>query len=232
MADGVEERGKCDGTIPGICNYQDLWAADDGAWAWMQFAAPPLKDSEGVLQADPDTNQLFLFGGLVSGAKSNMLLAYTVATNTWAKLLPSGTKPMPLDAPAMIYHPLAKKLVIWGGQYGPNVNQTYNNQIFLYDPATNSYSQPSPTNPPPGDKFAAMDYDSLRNLIVVYDKVNFRVYGYSLEQNAWTDFGTTGGPPLTTSSPLQSVSMVYDPISDTHIAFDVARNNVWHLKLP
>lgn len=232
LTDGVEDRGSCTGVIPGTCTYRDLWAWDDSSYTWSQFAAPPIKDVEGTLQADPDTNQLFLFGGLVSGARSNMLLRYDVATNSWVKLSPTGTKPMPLDAPTMVYHPLARQLVIWGGQYGPNANRTYNNQIFLYDPATNSFSQPNPSSPPPGDKFGAMDYDSLRNLMILYNKVNFRVYGYSLEQNTWTDFGITGGPPLTLSSPLQSVSMVYDPVSDTHIAFDVAHGDVWQLKLP
>lgn len=88
------------------------------------------------------------------------------------------------------------------------------------------------SNAPPGDKFGAMDYDSARNLIVVYDKINFEVYTYSLELNVWTDTGISGGPPLTLSGPLQSVSMAYDPISDHHYAFDVAHIDVWQLTLP
>lgn len=232
MVDGVEDRGNCTGVIPGTCTYRDLWAWDDSAQTWSQLATPPFKDVEGVFVAAPDFNQLYLFGGLVSGTKSNAVAVYDVGSNTWKKLAPTGAIPPPLDAPTGVYHPLAKKLVFWGGQYGPNINKTYTNQIFVFDPATGAFSQPTMTNPAPGDKFGALDYDSRRNLLVLYDKVDFEVYTYSLELNLWTDTGIAGGPPLTTSSPLQSVSMVYDPVSDTHIAFSVARGDVWQLKLP
>lgn len=109
MTDGVEDRGACNSFsqgvfLPGICTYQDLWVWDDSSQTWSQLAFPPFKDVEGVLVAASDFNKLYLFGGLVSGTKSNALAVYDVASNTWKKLPLMGAFPPPLDAPAGVYH--------------------------------------------------------------------------------------------------------------------------------
>src|SRR5581483_5030050 len=44
MGEGVEDAGKCDGTIPGVCVYNDFWFYNFVSQTWTQLASPPFKN--------------------------------------------------------------------------------------------------------------------------------------------------------------------------------------------
>lgn len=229
LTGGVEDARKCDDSAKGICNFADLWRRDDSTLLWSKMANAPFSVSEGVLEADPDTNQLYIFGGLVAGNASNFVTQYDVASNTWTRLSPSGVLPPISDAVSMVYDPAVRKFVLWGGgtcvTCGPS-----NRDIYLYDPSSNTFTKPSPLNPPPADKFPKMDYDAKRNLVIVY-VAGSGVYGYSAEANIWTNLNVPGGPTLYNNL-RNSLSMAYDSDTDMHIASAASCMCVWKLNLP
>lgn len=233
LTGGVEDNTKCDDSGSGICNYHDMWRFDDAAGSWSKKADAPYNVTEGALEGAPQFNQVFLFGGIVSGNAVNRMTRYDVASNTWTQLTPTGQAP-PLheDGAGLIYDPDNQVFVIWGGHDCATCTPTTaHTQVYLFNPSTNAYSKPVVSGTvPPVDVFPKMDYDTLRHVIVLY-VAGSGVYTYSVPTANWTKLSVTGGPQLY-SGLRNSLTMTYDSDTDTHLVHAYGCNCFWELKLP
>lgn len=174
---------------------------------------------------------IFLFGGnaTLSGT-NNQLWSYSVGANTWTQHSPGGTAPT-----ARAWHNLTwdvgqQRLVLFGGSAalaGP-----LRNDVHLYNPATDTWSQPTVSGTPPSARFLAnMFYvPSIASHLLVFGGTGTSSNAeatvltnelWRLTINAVTNTATWTllSPPGTLPVPRASACMGFDPARNRLIVF-------------
>jgi hypothetical protein len=93
----------------------DFWTWRDGEWQTLNFPGPgPL--SHIGMASDHDTNALVLFGGATSTSTFSSLSDQTwkLANGAWSELSLED-HPSTRGSPAMVYDPVRKRIVLYGG---------------------------------------------------------------------------------------------------------------------
>lgn len=107
-------------------------------------------------------HKIYLFGG-DAATFYNDLYTYDVTSNTWTKLSPSGTRPAPRSRAGFAYDTLNNVFLVYGGSNG-----TLFNDVWIYDPAANSWTELTGTSPPPAtNNFETLAYDSDHNAFIL-----------------------------------------------------------------
>ncbi|MBX6326678.1 MAG: hypothetical protein IRY93_11650, partial [Chthoniobacterales bacterium] len=109
---------------------------DPTTQSWTPLAAIPTAFYDGPAVYAPNTNQIYVFGGLDSNfAVLNIVQRYDVASNTW---LANGA---PMPDPSGRYFPAAVyyngKIYVMGGFDGLTFSEQTNN--WIYDPVTDTW---------------------------------------------------------------------------------------------
>jgi N-acetylneuraminic acid mutarotase len=192
----------------------------------------PIGRSGGAMVFDPTSDRIIMFGGAYAGVASlNETWAYSPSTNRWTELSPTGSLPPPRSRLSMVWDSSTQRMIMFGGQddTGSLLNDTW-----AYDPATNSWTDLRPANPPSARWGHAMVYDSLARRVIMVGGGDatgdlMDTWAYDPKANTWSELTPKGTAPTT----WVAHSMVYDPSSNRVIAFGgggggvTERNATW-----
>ncbi len=142
---------------------------------------------------DTESHRAILFGG--SDGRSlktlNDTWAFNFETNTWTQLSPT-INPPPHHFAAMVYHPGADRIILFGG-YNLQDSAVLND-TWAYDYNTNSWTDMNPHPAPPPRIYHAMAWDSASNSVILfggvsrlYEPVLEDTWAYDYEQNTWKE---------------------------------------------
>jgi hypothetical protein len=174
ITDTVNQRiimyGGQDYGLSGEC-YNEIWAFDPALEYWEQISVsaptpPPRRNP--ALAYDPNTNQMYMFGGRTAYTFFNdiWVLDLTPGAEYWTQMTPSGTPPCPRTEITGIYDPVNNRLIFFGGDinYSIRVNETWE-----LDLSTMTWTQLTPSGPLPLARSAyAAVYDHLQHRMIVF----------------------------------------------------------------
>jgi N-acetylneuraminic acid mutarotase len=93
----------------------------------------------------PGTDRIILFGGHSLGDLnfSDETWAYDHNSNTWTQLTPA-THPSGRRFHSMVYDEAADRMVLFGGIAGTWLKEEINDELWIFDPVTDEWSQVTP----------------------------------------------------------------------------------------
>jgi N-acetylneuraminic acid mutarotase len=185
--------------------YGDTWTLDTGAGAWTELAPSGQVPSEREYHQmvyDPVGKRLIMFGGGSSVAALNDTWSFDPVAGTWTELHPTGELPPILEEHAMVYDPVSRRVILFGGWNGDSTEMI--NETWAYDAAANTWIRLSPLGTLPAKRMGHS---------LVYDPASHRVIL----------FGGFGGPSATTGADLND-TWAYDPAANTWTQLTPAGN--------
>jgi N-acetylneuraminic acid mutarotase len=184
--------------------FDDTWSYDPAANTWTKLApsggSPPPRQQYAMVY-DPDTDKVILFGGGRGQPLFNETWSYDPAKNTWTHLHPEGDVPPNCQGPAMVYDPVSKNIIRFGGMtFTGDENETW-----AYDPAKNTWRNLHPSVSPPGQRILpSMVYDPVGRKMVMWGGLmgaaeagaDFAAdtWAYDPAANTWTKVASAGPP--------------------------------------
>ena len=173
-------------------------AQNDGLAYSRVSAGGPLPSGrlDGVIAHDVPGRRLLLFGGQ-DGASRNDLWAFSLDSQQWQELNPSGARPPARFGHTAIFDPVRRRLIVFGGQTAAFFSDTW-----AYDIAANSWQQLAPDNAGPSKRYAhSAIYDAARDRMVIShgftDAGRFDdTWAFQLAANSWQNLTPPGSKPL------------------------------------
>ncbi|TFH29844.1 MAG: hypothetical protein E4G98_03145 [Promethearchaeota archaeon] len=169
---------------------------------------------------DPIQNQLVLYGGtqlnqIDSEIDSTWL--YHLVNQSWERLFPNSSPGKRINH-GMIYEPETHRIILFGGMLIPSYDRV--GDTWAFDPATNTWTELTPTNSPPILSDPAMYYDSDAQKVILFggylqdDTHSDETWAFDPATDTWERL-TTSTPP----EPRYGHSMVYDSSAHLGILF-------------
>ncbi|MBN1629028.1 MAG: hypothetical protein JW990_04635 [Thermoleophilia bacterium] len=123
-------------------NSNDAWAYDPAANTWTELhpeGDTPIPRYGHTMVYEPVGRRMILFGGFDDGQglPLNDTWAYDPAANSWTQLDPAGDLPEARVAHSMVYDPVGRRMVLFGGM-GPG---DCLDDTWAYDPAANTWTR-------------------------------------------------------------------------------------------
>jgi len=211
----------------------DLWCYDPVSNTWTNPApSGTLPSARGyhAMVWDPVRNQVIMFGGFDATYPyyKNDLWCYDPVSNTWTNPAPGGTLPSARYGHAMVWDPVRNQVIMFGG----NTASDYKNDLWCYDPVSNTWTVKTPVSSPSARIYHAMVWDGSRAIM-------FGGYGtsptykndlwcYDPAGNTWTNPAPGGTLP----SARSGHAMVWDPVRNQVIMFGGSdasgrKNDLW-----
>jgi N-acetylneuraminic acid mutarotase len=221
------ERFSYDDSVPSV-ELHDTWAFYPATNEWKELRPsgdlPPSRGSHAMVY-DPVGKKVILFGGSTDTAGFDDTWSYDPAANKWTELDPSGERPTARDGHAMVYDPVGKKMIMFGGSDGASaVNETW-----AYDPAANKWTKLKPGGTAPAARaYHNMIYDqSAKKIIILGGTLNSSgdeasdapldaMWAYDPKANAWRPIETSGGD---TPSARFMPGVAYDEVAKQLVLF-------------
>lgn len=216
------------GDLVAYNTQQNVWSTIAGT------GTPPGTRERHSLAFDPVGNAVVVFGGqnlpMFSFVHYDTLHIFKTATSVWTQIPRSGTWPAARKDAALFWVPHLGKLLLFGGDDGPNAGNRFNDMFLLtLDSANNtaSWSQITPGGvTPPKQTSGCIAYDPTGHRLIVYGgetsdgtAVN-TTYQYLLDSNTWQLDSPTGTPP-----PGESFSQcAWDPVSSRVLLYGGQNN--------
>ena len=207
----------------------DTWAYNPAINAWTNLdpaGTLPSPRAQQSMVYDPSSGRVIMFGGYSTdpdgnnGVDVNDTWAYDPTKNTWTNLQPSGTLPSPREQQSMVYDSSSRVVIMFGGRSGMGGSFDFND-TWAYDPATNTWTELSPSGTLPSARVApSMAYDSSAGRLIMFggaagSSIFDDTWAYDSRRNSWTELSTSGTGPFA----RVSSSMVYDPSTNRTIMF-------------
>jgi hypothetical protein len=208
-------------TTSGTSN--DTWAYNGAANTWTEVKPPgtlPPARYAATMAYDSVTHRLIMFGGSNDlGVPLNDLWAYDAAANSWTEVKPTGVLPPTRSGHAMVYDPVAHRLITFGGRGAAGVPL---NDTWAYDAAANTWTELKPAGTlPPTRSGHAMVYDPVTHRLIIFGGRSDSgaplddTWAYDPTAITWTELKPSGTLPAARSW----YSMAYDPASGRLIMF-------------
>lgn len=160
------------------------WAYDSAAdtWTRMQPAVLPAARNYGAMAYDPVSDRVILFGGGTETMNYGDTWAYDYESDTWTELA-TAIAPTPRSYTAMVYDPIGKRMILFGGLDGVAPDDrgdgwTYDGAFpewdhtqadtWAYDPAKNTWTELAPPTAPSARGWHDMAYEAESGLIVLF----------------------------------------------------------------
>jgi hypothetical protein len=206
--------------------FDDIWAYDPASNTWSELAPSGSGPSprSASLVYDSTSDQMILFGGGIKGAGIEGAFsfhddtwAYDPAANAWTELQPSGAVPTARMGHVLIYDPVNRRVILFGGWDG----ETVLNDTWAYDPAANTWTELHPVGEVPAARSAhCMVYDSRDGKGILFGGMSLAgffgdTWAYDPASDIWTLLDTEGALPI----PRATFSMVYDQAAGEAILF-------------
>jgi alpha-tubulin suppressor-like RCC1 family protein len=128
---------------------------------------------------------------------------------------------------SMVWDPVGQRVIMFGG-YG--ASPTYKNDLWWYDPASNTWTEQTPASSPSVREGHSMVWDSIEQKVIMFGGSDGAykndLWWYDPASNTWTE-----QTPASSPSVREGHSMVWDPVGQRVIMFggsDVFRkNDLW-----
>ena len=196
--------------------FNDIWAYTPATntWARLQPAGilPPGRFGHSMIY-DPAARKLLVFGGVLgtTGQPANDLWAYSFQANAWTRLHPPGAAPAARVYPSMVYDPVTRQAILFGGWTGTNAFA----DTWTYDPATSTWRKLRTTGSPQPRWGASMVLDSATGKLILFGGLFGSYDGSNRLNDTWQyDPATNTWKNLSPAGPLPPArgyaSMVYD----------------------
>jgi len=191
---------------------------------------------------DPIGDRLVVFGGTDGGVSFSDTWGLSLAgTPTWSSIVPTGAAPSPREAPASIYDPLRRRLIVHGGfDVTYNANPPLKGDLWALSlDGAGSWTQLLPAGTRPQARVShTFVYDSRRDQLLLFGgtdgNISFGdVWSLTLSVHMrWTPVATTGNGP----GGLFGHGAIYDPLRDRMVVFGgyngtAVSNSVYELAL-
>lgn len=150
----------------------ETWAYDQTADTWTEMApevSPPKRESA-QMAYDADADRVLLFGGGKLGRSSSGFAdtwAYDYNADTWTELTPK-VSPTARSRSAMVYDPVTRRTVLFGGVTGHFGLGEALGDTWAYDYETNTWTELTPTKAPSARGFHSMAYNPADQTIVLF----------------------------------------------------------------
>ncbi len=177
-----------------------------GALGWAQAdlrfnrvaagGTAPSGRTDGAVAYDAAGRRLLLFGGQDAQTR-NDLWSFSLDTQQWTELSPSGDKPPARFGHTVIYDPARRRLVVFGGQAGG-----FFSDVWAYECETNAWRQLAPDNAGPSKRYGhSAVYDPVADRMVIShgftDTGRFDdTWAFDLGANRWRNLTPAGTRPL------------------------------------
>jgi N-acetylneuraminic acid mutarotase len=126
---------------------ETIWAYDyeTNTWTVIHSTGGPSYRGCHTMVYHPGTDQIILFGGHHQGdvSFSDETWAYDYNTNTWTQLDPA-SHPSGRRLHDMVYGEAADKMVLFGGIAGNWLKEEINDELWVFDPVADEWSQVTP----------------------------------------------------------------------------------------
>ncbi|HEY7066928.1 MAG TPA: kelch repeat-containing protein [Chloroflexota bacterium] len=181
----------------------DQWAYRPSTNIWVPLVptggSPPARYGHTAVW-DATNSQMLVFGGYYS-SYLNDLWAYRPASNAWVQLAPTGSPPSPRAAHTAVWDASNNQMLVFGG----NDNNIYFNDLWAYQPGSNSWTQLTPLGSPPSARIGhAAVWDSASTRMLVFGGSGFvnslntyfnDLWAYQVSTNTWIQLTPTGSLP-------------------------------------
>jgi len=209
----------------------DTWAYDWDSNTWTEMAPPsgPGAHQGSGMAYDAESDRVIMFGGDRVDVDSDVPLqmlgstwAYDFNTNTWEQMNPPES-PSPRIVRTMVYDAKADRIILWGGWTAMD----YFTDTWAYDFNTDTWTEMTPPEAPPGVHWPAMAYDAESDVAVTWGVASTfkdHVWVYDFNADLWSAVETKDGPAR-----RDLHTMVYDAESDRIIMYggQVGRGDIW-----
>ncbi len=151
---------------------------------------------DGTIAYDPTGRQIFLFGGS-DGVERNDLWTYSLTQRRWTEIQASGERPPARFGHTLLFDPVRRRLVVFGGQAGGFFSDTW-----AFDIAAGSWQQVSADESGPSRRYGhSAIYDAARDrMIVSHGFTNAGrfddTWAFELATNTWRNVSPPSGRPL------------------------------------
>ena len=207
--------------------YRDTWTYDVNRDRWDHLNPNPRPESRRApaMTYDDHNNKVVLFGGWDTHNYRDDTWIYDTATNSWVNMTPSSSPPGRYYH-RTVYDSFNRKVVLFGGYSDTNNIVTYYHDTWVYDGATNTWTQKFPNNPPQGRGRFGMAYDSIDHKVILFggNDGNNKLgdtWVYDVAMNTWTQVF-----PAVSPSRRSDCYMVYDPFAGKTVLFGGYDDNI------
>ncbi|MFX0063632.1 MAG: Kelch repeat-containing protein [Candidatus Hermodarchaeota archaeon] len=202
----------------------DTWLYDYSTNQWTQVfptTSPGIRHSHAMVY-DSANQKIVLFGGHNQHTILNDTWVYDFSSNNWTEIFPE-TSPSVRYGHTMVYNPSNQKVILFGGHSDVSYREI-NNDLWMYDYNSNSWTEFSTATKPAVRYWHAMVYDENDEKMVLFGGWTFYsnsteiiyddhwTYDYALNQ--WTQNSLVLHP-----SARYLHSMVYDSVNQKVVLF-------------
>ena len=227
--------GECRGDF--ATSLIDTWYYNSATNSWTEVfpATNPGIRLESSIAYDTTNDLIVLYGGIDEAGVDNDIWHYIPSTNIWQQIAPTGT-PGTRGGHSLVYDPVNKRVVMFGG-YRVFIDAI--DELWLYNPSTQTWSNPNPSIKPPPTLFPPLTFDPTSGLVVLYAGLD-NVWTYDVAAalidptTPWHNLNILGGPDPANEG-FQSLFISFDPTTNTFVAINGNGSGlveVWELKLP
>ncbi|HEX9907766.1 MAG TPA: kelch repeat-containing protein [Thermoplasmata archaeon] len=171
---------------------KETWAYDfdSNEWTNMNPGTSPSNRHSHAMAYDSQSDRVILFGGLSEGYNGETW-AYDYDNNAWTNLNPDSNPPGRINH-AMAYDAQSDRVVLFGGFYYIGTWMP-NDETWVYDSDSNTWTQKNPSIRPSARELHAMAYDSESDQVVLFggnvrgaNPLSDETWTYNLDSNTWT----------------------------------------------
>jgi hypothetical protein len=179
----------------------DTWLYDVAANTWTRVNIPtdnPLPRKNHAMAYDAEDKRVVLFGGDDGDYIYDDTWVYYYEDDTWTKMSPS-VKPSARTNHAMVYDPIYDKIMLFGGNNSLTNATGANDETWVYNLDTNTWTQRNPTPKPSPRGGHAMTYLSENSKTLLFGgnngtSSNDETWLYSMSSNNWTKMSPSNKP--------------------------------------
>ena len=151
---------------------------------------------DGAIAYDLPGRQIFVFGGQDSSPRNDLWL-YSLDRREWGQVQPSGTIPPARFGHTLLFDPVRRRLILFGGQAGVFFSDTW-----AFDVAVGTWRQLSADEAGPSRRYGhSAIYETTRDRMVIShgftDAGRFDdTWAFDLRSNSWANISPSSNRPL------------------------------------
>ena len=186
-----------------LCSSAEMWAydVDSNTWSNVTPNPSPSPRQSSAMAYNPDTAKVIMFGGETQGGLVNDTWIFDTLDDSWSQANPVSA-PSPRLGHAIVYDSTNKEMVLFGGEIEVDP-LTRNNETWVYEEATNTWTELLPSAPPVERSKHAMVYDPINGRIVMFGGFapgssipNGETWTFDSTIREWLQVFPQGTPPV------------------------------------